>query len=50
MLNDPDSDSDADADADADADPDPDEGNMNISKALFNIAHIYIQQGDSAKA
>ena len=42
MLNDPDSDSDADAD--------PDEGNMNISKALFNIAHIYIQQGDSAKA
>ena len=37
-------------DADSDADADPDEGNMNISKALFNIAHIHIQQGDSAKA
>ena len=37
-------------DADSDADADPDEGNMNISTALLNIAHIHIQQGDSAKA
>jgi tetratricopeptide (TPR) repeat protein len=37
-------------DPDSDADADPDEGNMNISTAMFNIAHIHIQHVDSAKA